>query len=75
MGAFNKNYMLNLRDDKLRDTHSPLDNDDFRTMINKYDLYFSAIVGVDGSRSIEDCDAMMNGEAGTRSDLTFAARW
>lgn len=67
--------MLNRRDDELGDPHSPLNFDGFSTMINKNDLYFSAIVGVDGSWSIEDCDAMMNGEAGTRSDLTFAARW
>lgn len=67
--------MLNRRDDELGDPHSSLDYDDFSTMINKNNLYFSAVVGVDGSGSIEDCDAMMNSEAGTRSDLTFAARW
>ena len=42
--------------------------------INKDDLYFPAIVGIDGPWRIEHRDAVTQRETGTRPDLAFDTR-
>jgi hypothetical protein len=57
----------------LRYAHTTLNRNLLRSKIDKQDMYFSAIVGIDGAGAIENRDAVPHGEPRARSHLAFGA--
>ncbi len=64
----------NAGDHQLGDPHAAADDKRLAAEIDQDDLNLSPIIGIDGSRSVKDGDAVADGEARTRPNLAFAAR-
>jgi len=63
-----------MRNHHLSYAHTAVNHEGNRAKIYKYDLYFSAIVGIYCSRSVEDCDPVSRRKSGARPDLALCAR-
>ena len=72
--AFDQLGVRDAGDDQLGDPHAAADDKRLAAEIDQDDLDLSAIIGVDGSRSVKDGNAVADGKARTRPDWPFAAR-
>jgi len=51
------------------------DSEIFVRQVDKYDAYFSAIVGIDGAGSVENCDSVLQCKTTTWTNLCFVTFW
>src|SRR5690625_392056 len=62
-----------MRNDKLRYPHSATDTKSFLTVVDQDHLDLPSIVGVDGARAVQNGDAVLEGQARSRSHLAFGS--
>lgn len=60
-----------LGDDHLGDAFAVLDGEGFLSVIDQQHFDFTAVVGIDGTRTVEHGDAVFEGEAAARPYLRF----
>ena len=60
-------------DDQLSNARAPHDRKRFVAKIHKNNLYFAAVVGIDGAGCVQHRDAMPRGKPGAWPHLTFHA--
>src|SRR4030043_1458013 len=61
----------NRGDDHLGNPVSITDGERFLAEIDQEDTDLSSVIGIDGSRRIDDADSLLDGESASRSDLAF----
>ena len=59
--------------DELGDAHATLHTEGFAAMVDKVNMDFSAIVGINGTRSVKDGKAMLTRKTATRTHLCLVA--
>ncbi len=66
--------LLTLGDNHLRDALAVVDDEVFVAEVDEDDAYLAAVVGIDGARTVEDGDALLQRQTAAGTHLRLVAR-